>query len=336
MPRGAAAGAQLQRHRLQIDAQPEIAAEGRALIDQIAAHAAEREDAEGARALGRALAHHARVVHATHVARNHRGVTAARDVEGALAQVFAIAFGDEVAARLDGQARAGAIGRHLGDHRAITGVVLHQERPRVGEDQRAAPLARQARLGQRQVVAARHLQPVGRMLRAGQRQHRRGQRSIGGVGERFGDGDPPVAIAIRRAQQRRHQVVGEDRCAQLVRLLRVLARGAGGQDRQAARRRRRLDGDVEVGHRARALHARERARTARIDDQHARLGGRGGGEVAQLRQLEPGSAEVQRLPVGVARVEDPQHLHAGDAAQARVQADQRAPHILRAGAGQAR
>src|SRR5690606_40903710 len=96
------------------------------------------------------------------------------------------------------------------------------------------------------------------------------ERSFGAVGEGLAEGDEPVAVAIRRPQESRHQMMRENGGAELVGLLRVLAGGTRGEDGQSLRRAA-LEGDVELRHRRAALDARDRTRLARSEEHTSEL-----------------------------------------------------------------
>src|SRR5690606_25271240 len=132
----------------------------------------------------------------------------------------------------------------------------------------------------------------------------------------------PVAVAIRRPEESRHQMMRENGGAELVGLLRVLAGGTRGEDGQSLRRAA-LEGDVELRHRRAALDARDRTRLAGVDHENARARGRTRDEILELREIELCPVEVDRPRVAVPGVVDEDERGAGLLADARVEFDER-------------
>src|SRR5205823_11311889 len=108
------------------------------------------------------------------------------------------------------------------------------------EDQQTEPLLQTFELREHEIIAPPELETIGRVLRAGEARRRRRERSLRSVAEDLAERDEAVAVSISGTDQRRDEVVREERSPDLIRFLRVLAGCTGGQDRKAHRVERDL------------------------------------------------------------------------------------------------
>ena len=123
-------------------------------------------------------------------------------------------------------------------------------------------------------------------------------RELVGLGER----DHAVAVAIGSAAQRGDEEVREERRADAVGLLRVLVGRARRQEREALDLVRAVA--QERRHLRAALHPREAARRAAVDDRDVDVGGHGANALAQPRVVVARAADQDAGLVGVPRVVD--------------------------------
>lgn len=273
-----------------------------------------------------ALADQARVGDALEILDADRALLAGGDGDAALEQRLGAAPAHEVAPGLHAEPAHAIVGADLGDDRAL-GVVGDQQVARaLGEAELGAAIAGPRERGQHDLGVAGELVVERRVLRAAERAARRAQRVVVGVAIGLGDRDRAVAVEVGGAEQARDQIVGEERAAQRVGLLRVLARRARGPEHDAVARHLGIERDLEPGLDRAALDPGQRAGAARVEDQHAQGGGRAAHQLLELREIERAAPEVERAGVGVAGVIDDELGLRGLAAQAIVERDQRAPH----------
>ena len=234
--------------------------------------------------------------------RGQRGVLAGGERDVGLEDRAAAVHRDDVGAGLEPELDrvAGRLAQ-LGDQRAVR--LAHGDAPAQLGGQHQARL-RAAHVGDDHVAGAGEVELVGGVLRPGLRALRARQRLLRRELIRLLQRDALVLVDVGGAAQARHQVVGEVRGGDAVRLLRPLVGGAGGEERVAAHVGRRVHQERRPLHAA--LAARERARRARIEDHDAQLGGRLLDARAQLVVADAIAADQQPVLVGVAGVIDQQ------------------------------
>ncbi len=172
------------------------------------------------------------------------------------------------------------------------------------------------------------------MLRPGNRDVRGRERARRGISERFAQAHLSVAVLVSGAQHGRGEVVGEERRAQLIRLLRVLARRARGQDRDTLGRYRRLHHDRKHRAAPAALDAGQGARATRIEHEDPRACAGADDAIAERGEGKAGPVDVERFTVGVPRVVDEQQRLWIAVVEPRFDRIERGPQLGRARAGE--
>ena len=335
----AAARARRKGQRMHVEAIAEVrAVAGRARVGQLGARPPARLERVGEADRAPALAHELRVLDACQAARVDLTVSARRHVDRALEQIVRGPAAHEVAPTRQAERARAVFAAHLAHHRSAR-VLAEQQVARASRhlELAAAPVLEP---GAREHEAALAPQVVEerRVLRARGAAAGGAQGAIVGVTVSLLEQYAAVAILVGRAEQSRHERVGEERSAQLIGLLRVFVGRAGREERKALARQARLVGQGKRLSNPPALAPGGRPRLAGVEHQNAKVGRRAAHQLRHLLDGQLTVAQMQRLGVGVARVVHEQHgLRVGlghGRTHAVVDGDERAAHVVGARAAQ--
>src|SRR4051812_34838827 len=181
------------------------------------------------------------------------------------------------------------------------------------------PSARRIELRQDHIARAAEIVQVDGMLGAGAGLRGRTDGAAVRVGVRLGQSDFAVAARVGVAEETGGEIVGEEARRDVVGLLRLLVRGGGGDEDEAARAGFLRVRDVEGGRGARALGAGDGARLAGIEEADADVGRGILERGAKVGKRQPRVAQAKLAVLRVPRViDDEERLVAAVAGGARA------------------